>query len=223
MHSPHARRNAFTLIELLVVIGIIALLAALVFPALSSALAKSKRSYCLNNVSQLMKASVQFSMDNKGWLPYGRQAPNTASVVAKMNDIVTNMVDGGQMTELKTWFCPADKTDGGGKALPPGTSSTTFESVGNCSYAYLFGLGDKTSLPSSTTPVFCDESDDSDRGAAPTALKDLADKDNHGEKYRNVVYFDSHAVTLITGKASESYRESLPVGDPSWAAVQWTD
>jgi prepilin-type N-terminal cleavage/methylation domain-containing protein/prepilin-type processing-associated H-X9-DG protein len=64
-----ARRRAFTLVELLVVIAIIAILAAMLMPALARGKAHAQSTYCLNNLRQIGLSTLMFLDDHNGSLP----------------------------------------------------------------------------------------------------------------------------------------------------------
>ncbi len=69
VRSTHPQRDAFTLIELLVVIAIIAILMAMLMPALNRAREQGKRAVCLNNAKTLVLAWLMYADENEGRIP----------------------------------------------------------------------------------------------------------------------------------------------------------
>ena len=69
MKSPAKSASAFTLIELLVVIAIIAILAAMLLPAMAKAKMQGKRVRCISNQKQLTVTWMLYVADNNDWVP----------------------------------------------------------------------------------------------------------------------------------------------------------
>ncbi|XAL99961.1 prepilin-type N-terminal cleavage/methylation domain-containing protein [Phycisphaeraceae bacterium D3-23] len=97
MYTPHTRRNGFTLIELLVVISIIALLIAILLPALGKAKYASKMTQCRSNLHQVGIGAMAFANDNKDIFP-------PASPAGKPTDIRAFDGTTGEWFDLRDTF-----------------------------------------------------------------------------------------------------------------------
>ena len=111
--SPTRHHRGFTLIELLVVIAIIAILAALLLPALSGAVENGRRTSCISNGRQLMAGMIAYANDHDGYLPYSNQgttADGWLFAAGKQGD-ATGTESGQIWNYVKTakiYICPSD-------------------------------------------------------------------------------------------------------------------
>ena len=118
------RGRAFTLIELLVVIAIIAILAALLLPALSGAKNKGKATQCINNLREIGVGLRLWANDNNEKFPWSVAAVDGGSgwlVDPMPDDWADNFrAASNELVTPRILVCPAHTT----KSAPPGTPLT---------------------------------------------------------------------------------------------------
>jgi prepilin-type N-terminal cleavage/methylation domain-containing protein len=117
-----ASSRGFTLIELLVVIAIIAILAAMLLPALASAKERAKATQCLNNAKQMGLATFIYTGDYNDSYPWGADANTSPNQYdpSSWQILLLPFLSGNTNSGSKSYICPSD-IQGQGTTYAPGT------------------------------------------------------------------------------------------------------
>jgi prepilin-type N-terminal cleavage/methylation domain-containing protein len=148
-----AKSKAFTLIELLVVIAIIAILAAMLLPALASAKAKAKTTQCINNARQMGLATFLYAGDNSDFYPFGINfSDSTWGDPQAWHIMILPYVAANTNAGSKVFACPSEGAPQlpGGTVFPNGLYLFQFD---YCANEYMFHANSKNSTGLRTSGV----------------------------------------------------------------------
>jgi len=112
--SEFRRCGAFTLVELLVVIGIIAVLLAILLPALAKAREQAMRTSCLSNLRQVYMCFQMYAQENQDHVPIGYRVGRKQwdsmiySGTSKKFTLFGTLYLSGHMLAPEVFYCPAE-------------------------------------------------------------------------------------------------------------------
>jgi prepilin-type processing-associated H-X9-DG protein/prepilin-type N-terminal cleavage/methylation domain-containing protein len=168
-------RKSFTLVELLVVIGIIAILAAMLMPALQKAREQANRSDCTSQLKQIGLSIIMYANDNRGMVPTSKKSDSD-----KLEHDAASLkllLDFDYLKATQVFICRSTKD----------TKAPNIDDFADANSSYLYFAGLALT----------------DFNAEMGMCRDK-DK-NHGKQYGNVLFGDGHVDGITSAKDTEWY------------------
>ncbi|MBN2642191.1 MAG: type II secretion system protein [Victivallales bacterium] len=220
-------KKSFTLIELLVVIAVIAILAAMLLPALARSKEVGKSIHCTGNLKQLGVLMTMYTDSYKEWFPFNSGAPYNWIRCLENSDLLKTTAGTKMNNQTKVFMCPNDLYN----IKRMHIRSWVYDSI-NVSYGYNFRhlcrIQRKTNQitrPSNTIlMVDCSEDGVSSRGyglAYSWIINQRAFPRHYGNA--NSVFIDGHVESVRSSNGSSSGLYSTDVlGTKSSDNNRWT-
>ncbi|HTB84592.1 MAG TPA: hypothetical protein VK742_13130 [Candidatus Sulfotelmatobacter sp.] len=205
-----AREHAFTLVALLVIIALIAILAAMLLPALASAKKKAQGINCVNNLKQCGLAFKIWEGDNNDKMPMGvpEEKGGTLECITGAETYRHFQVASNELSTPRILVCPAD---------PERTAAVNFSRLKNRNVSYFVGLD---AVDDATNPQLFLTGDRNMVGENPPENGILKLVPGQNVNWTSTIHVNKGNLGLADGSVQQTTSASLPEylknsGDPT--------